>query len=241
MKLLIDEEGRKILVKENKEIHTHQGVVKKQKLLHGKVVKTNIGKKFLVIEPSFVDLFERIKRGPQIITLKDAGIISAYTGVSSGWKIAEAGSGSGALTCYLANLVKPKGKVYSYEKRKDFLKIAKENVEKFGLSKFVVFKNKDISNISEKNLDMVVLDLPNPWEYIKQIEKALKIGGFLVIYVPTINQIIKAVDALENSSFKVFKVCEVIERDWKVGKATRPLNVILGHTAFLLFSRKLPL
>ena len=189
------------MVKENKELHTHQGVVKKQKLLHGKVVKTNIGKKFLVIEPSFVDLFERIKRGPQIITLKDAGIISAYTGVSSGWKIAEAGSGSGALTCYLANLVKPKGKVYSYEKRKDFLKIAKENVEKFGLSKFVVFKNKDISNISEKNLDMVVLDLPNPWEYIKQIEKALKIGGFLVIYVLILNQIIHTVVSPEISAF----------------------------------------
>ena len=52
-------------------------------------------------------MFENIERGPQIITLKDAGIISAFTGISSGFRVVEAGSGSGALTSYLANLVKP--------------------------------------------------------------------------------------------------------------------------------------
>ncbi len=239
MKMLIDEQGRKLFVEQGKDIHTHKGVIKKQKLKDGKIVKTNTGKRFLVLEPNFVDLFEKIRRGPQIITLKDAGIISAHTGICSGWKIAEAGSGSGALTCYLANLVKPNGKIYSYEKRKDFLKIAKNNVEKFGLSKFVKFKNKSISEISEKNLDLVVLDLPNPWNFFKKIEKAVKKGGFLVVYVPTINQIINSCKSLENTLFKVFKVCEVIEREWKVGTATRPQNNQLGHTGFLIFSRKL--
>ena len=55
------------------------------------------------------DVLRKLTRGPQIITLKDAGIISAYTGISSGDLVVDAGSGSGFLAIYLGNLVKPDG------------------------------------------------------------------------------------------------------------------------------------
>jgi tRNA (adenine57-N1/adenine58-N1)-methyltransferase len=244
MRIIVDEQGHKYWVAEdsNKEIHTQFGVIQKEDVLAakpGSAIKTHKGVKFTVLEPTFVDYFEDLKRGPAIVLLKDAGIISAYTGIGPGSKVVEAGSGTGALTCYLANLVRP-AKLYSYERRIEFMELAKENVADFGLSEFVVFKNKDISKgIAEKDVDVIVLDLPEPWTVVKHAEKALKAGGFLVSYIPTINQVQRLHEELAKSKLKVIKTSSVEEKEWKVGAATRPLSMQLCHTAFLVFSRKI--
>ena len=65
---------------------------------------------------SFIDQLKKCKRGPQVILPKDAGSIAAITGVSSGWKCLDAGGGSGFLSLFLGNLVRPGGKVSAYEK-----------------------------------------------------------------------------------------------------------------------------
>jgi len=246
MKILIDKNNRKLFIYPDRVkdvIHTHLGIIKKEQLLkakNGSIIKTHLKHEFKVLEPGFTDLFENIKRIPQIIILKDAGTISAYTGIASGSKVVEAGSGSGGLTTYLANLVKPDGKIYSYEKRKDFAALAKENVDNFGLNKYVEIKNKDISKgISEKEVDVVVLDLPEPWRVIKHAEKALKPGGYFVSYVPTVNQLMNIYKALSKSKLTVIKTIETIEREWKIGDATRPLSQKIGHTAFITFARKI--
>ena len=88
----------------------------------------------------FRDQMRHLKRGPQIITPKDAGIISAYIGLSPGYKVVEAGTGSGAFTSYLANLVRPRGKVYGYEKEERFFKLTHENLKKMKLDKRTIEK-----------------------------------------------------------------------------------------------------
>jgi len=244
MRVIVDEQGHKYWVAEdsNKEIHTQFGVIQKEDVLaakSGSTIKTHKGVKFTVLEPTFVDYFSDLRRGPAIVLLKDAGIISAYTGIGPGSKVVEAGSGTGALTCYLANLVRP-AKLVSYERRIEFMELAKENVADFGLSEFVVFKNKDISKgIAEKDVDVIVLDLPEPWTVVKHAEKALKAGGFLVSYIPTINQVQRLHEELAKSKLKAIKTSSIEEKEWKVGEATRPLSMQLCHTAFLVFSRKI--
>jgi tRNA (adenine57-N1/adenine58-N1)-methyltransferase len=245
MRMLIDEKGIKIFVQKNSnqdEIHSHLGVIKRKdvfKAKSGSYIKSHKGSKFLVVDPTIVDYFDNMKRGPAIVLLKDAGIISAHTGISPGSVVIEAGSGSGALTCYLANLVRPLGHVYSYEKEKKFMDIAKENVETFELGDYVTFKNKDAKNISEKEVDAVILDLAEPWHIVKKAEKALKVGGFFVSYLPTVNQLMMLNDALEQTKLRITKVVDVNMQEWKLGKATRPLSMQLAHTAFILFARKL--
>jgi len=240
--VLVDNEGSKYLVEKGKrEFSTTFGQVNLRDLKEGKPIKTHIGHEFQVYEARFVDLFQRARRGPQVILPKDAGAILANTGIGPGCKVLDAGAGSGWMTLVLANAVGPKGKVFSYERNSDFAKLAKSNFEYFEM-KNITLKDADIYNgISEKNLDLINLDLPEPWQVIEHAENALKVGGFLSVYLPNTTQIQQFCDKLsKNKNFKIVKVCEEIERDWKVeDKVLRPEHHMLGHTAFLIFARRI--
>ena len=231
-KVLIDPEGEKIYWR-NGDLHTRFGVIKEKEIKNG-VVKSHIGKEFLVYDAYFVDRVERIKRGPAVMLNKDVGLIIANTGINAKSKILEAGTGSGRLTAFLANI---SGNITSYEHKKEIFELAKRNLDDLKLK--VKLKNKDIyEGVDEKNLDAIILDLAEPWKVLKHAEKALKCGGFLVAYLPNITQVIQLVRSL-NSPFILDKVEEVIEREWYVDDRLRPVNTILGHTAFLVFVRKI--
>ena len=150
----------------------------------------------------------------------------------------DAGSGSGALACFLSMLAK---KVITIDIDKKSVDVTVENVEGLGL-KNVVVKQGDIYNaksIDEKNIDVFVLDVPEPWKAVKTAKKVLKIGGFLVIYLPNISQVQEFVKALPKE-FLQEKTIEVIEREWAVDKKrTRPKTKDHAHTGFLTFVRRL--
>ncbi len=247
MKLLLNENGKRILIDESglkDDVNTNDGVIKKEDIKEAKeggMVKTHKGVKYFVIKPGFLDFYKSMKRGPQIITLKDASAIGVYTGISPGMRVLDAGLGSGAMTAYAANLVRPSGMVYSYELREDFIDIGKRNLEKMGLLDYVTIKNKDVyKTIDEKDLDVIVLDVPSPERALKNAKKALKVGGYLAVYVPTITQVSLFCDNLEESGISLIKVIDLIEYPWKVkGKAVRPENMILGHTGFIIITRKM--
>ncbi|MBI4017453.1 MAG: methyltransferase domain-containing protein [Candidatus Aenigmarchaeota archaeon] len=188
-----------------------------------------------------VDTFHKMRRGPQILTQKDIGLILGMTGCGSGWRVVEAGSGSGALSMFLANAVQPKGMLYSYDWRTEHLEIAKENIKRAGLTKFVEFAHADIAaGIKQKSVEMVVLDLAEPWLVVPHAEEALKPGGFFVAYVPTYEQMKEIVTTLRNYKFKEPKAYDHAIREYQVEEnATRPVNVGLVHTGFLIFARKL--
>ncbi len=186
------------------------------------------------------DLFRKLTRGPQIITLKDAALISAFTGLSPGDKVVDAGAGSGFLAIYMGNIVRPEGKVTTYEKREDFAKLSARNVKKAGLEKHVEVKCKDIfDGIDEKDVDVVTLDMPEPWHAVKNAWKVLKKDGYLVGYVPTIEQVKKFVSACEKEGLKHEKTVECHVREMLVRETgTRPETKGLLHTAYMSFLRK---
>ncbi|MFC1801059.1 tRNA (adenine-N1)-methyltransferase [Nanoarchaeota archaeon] len=239
-KILLTKTGKKFFVKDlNQDFHTQFGFIKKSDLKKKNIlVKTNKGAEFYILEPSFTDKFKKIKRGPQIITLKDIGTIIAETGINKESTVLDAGGGSGSLSCFLAHLCK---KVYSYEIRKDFVKIIKENKERLELKNLTI-KNKDITTgITEKNLDLITLDLPEPWHVIKHAEKSLKPGAFLIAYLPTITQVTEFVERIkESKKFFYIKTLENIQREWVINnKVVRPDFQMLGHTGFLIITRKI--
>lgn len=238
-KLLLDGERVFYVKDDSKDYHCQFGFVKKEDLKKkdGSEVATNSGKKLVLLSPSFLDKYARIKRMPQIIPLKDIGAIVALTGIGSNSKIVEAGTGSGATACFLGNIAK---QVTSYEIRPDFIKVAEENVANLGL-KNVTLKNQDVcKGIDEKNVDVVLFDLPNPWDAVDAAAKALKSGGFIVSYSPTIPQVIDFTEKLRQSGFAQIRTIEIIERDWETeGRKTRPLSQQIGHSGFLTFARKI--
>jgi tRNA (adenine57-N1/adenine58-N1)-methyltransferase len=186
------------------------------------------------------DILPKLARGPQIITLKDAALISAFTGMSAGDLVVDAGSGSGFLAIYMGNLVRPDGKVVSYERRPDFASLAKRNVHKAGLEKYVAIKGKDIfAGIDERGVDVITLDLPEPWNAVAHSKKALKDGGFLVSYVPTVEQVRHFVVRCEKSGLKHVKTVECTVREMVLKeRGTRPQIKGIMHTGYITFVRK---
>lgn len=224
----------------SKEFVTEDGKIDKKSLKKkdGSIIKTNNDKEFVLFSSSFIDDYKKIRRKAQIITIKDIGIIITETGVNNKSRVLDAGTGSGALACYLAHFCK---EVTSYDIRDDSIEIAKKN-KKFLNLKNLKIKKKDVfKGIDEKELDLIVLDMPNPWNAIKSCENSLRIGGYLVIYVPTILQISDFVNEIKKyNSFVYLKTIELIERRWKIdGRIARPTSEAIGHTGFLCFVRKI--
>ena len=239
-KVLMNKLGKRFLVKDTtKDMHTQFGYFKKEdlKAKSGRI-KTNTGKEFAIFDAYFIDLHKKIKRDAQIIPLKDIGLIVSETGVNKKSKVVDAGSGSGALACFLANIAK---EVTTYEIREDFIEIVKNNIKFLNL-KNVKIKNKNVyDGIDEKNVDLVTLDLPEPWKALESAEKALKPGGFLVSYSPTIPQVMDFVNEVrKNDNFAYLKTSEIIEREWEVEeRKVRPRSQAIGHSGFLSFARKI--
>lgn len=204
--------------------------------------KLTIGNKdFWIFKPSLMDKLKGLKRRAQIILPKDSAQIIMNCSIESGHKVLEAGIGSGSLTIALANTVAPDGKVISYEIREDFIEHALQNLKTMKMDKFVLIKNKDVTKgIDEKNLDAIVLDIPNPWDAVSHAWKALKVGGYLCCYSPLISQVEKTVHEIRKHGFIEVKTFENIQREMVVSKhGTRPSFNMLGHTGYLTFARKI--
>jgi len=240
-KILMTKQGKKFYVRDvNNDFHTQYGFVKAKDLKkkEGSKLKTNTKKELTIFTPSFVDIYKKIKRDAQIIPLKDIGLIIAETGINKNSKIVDAGSGSGALACFLAHLCK---EMITYEIREDFINIVKKNIELLNLKNLKI-KNRDIyDGISEKDVDLIVLDLPEPWKAIENAKKALKIGGFLVSYSPSIPQTMDFVNTInKNKNFVHIKTSEVIEREWEVEeRKVRPKSKGIGHSGLISFCRRI--
>ena len=238
-KILITKQGRKFYARDE-DLHTQYGFVKKEELKKSKsgdILKTNTGKELFVFEPYFIDLYKKIKRDAQIIPLKDIGFIIAETGINKESKVLDAGSGSGALACFLASIAK---EVVTYEIREDFIEIVKYNIESLKL-KNIEIKNKNIyEEIDDKNVDVIILDLPEPWNAIKNCAKALKPGAFLVSYSPSVPQIADFANAIKKDEHFIYlKTVEITEREWEVEeRKVRPKSKGLGHSGFISFARK---
>jgi tRNA (adenine57-N1/adenine58-N1)-methyltransferase len=243
--LLVDEKGRKVLVRVRDKVEKIKklGVFNPGSLIrkeYGSIVEIN-RKKFFIVKPNIVDKIETIRRRAQIILPKDSALIALYCDIKNGSIVIEGGIGSGALTIVLANLVQPNGKVISYEKREEFATFALENLKIAGLEKFVEIKIKDITmGIDERNVDSVILDIPNPWDAAKSAYEALKASGTFCSYSPLINQVENTVKELRRYNFIDVKTFENLQREMVVGeRGTRPSFEMLAHTGYLTFARKL--
>lgn len=183
----------------------------------------------------FLDQYKQIRRGAQIIVPKDIGYIITATGINKNSTVLDAGSGSGALACYLAAIAK---KVITYEIREDFVNIVKENKKKLGLKNITVKQGDVFEKINEKNIDVIILDLKDSYKAIDNVKKALKQNGFLVVYNPQITQAQEFVNRIDDN-FRYIKTIELIERPWKIeDKIVRPDFKGLGFTGFLSFFKK---
>jgi tRNA (adenine57-N1/adenine58-N1)-methyltransferase catalytic subunit len=246
---LTDQKGKiySITLTPGKEWHTHKGWLVHNDLIglaEGSVVSTSAGLKFTAFIPLLTDYVLSMPRGATIVYPKDAAMIIGFADIFPGARVLEAGVGSGALTLSLLRAVGSRGHVHSVERREDFADNAKSNIENYfgGLPSNWSL---EIGSVQEKELpddfDRVILDMLAPWECIDMSARVLRPGGVFMAYVATTTQLSETAQALKDDGrFTEPESFESMVRGWHhEGLAVRPQQRMIGHTGFLIFSRRM--
>ena len=244
--LLFDSKGRKYLLTltTGGEFHTHAGPIAHDQLIgqsEGTVVRSSRGARYTGVRPTLAEVVLKMPRGAQVIYPKDLGPILMLADVFPGARILEAGVGSGALSM---TLLRAGAHVVGYEVREDFANRARANVVAFlgeaVLDRYQIESRDAYDGLDETGLDRVVLDLPEPWRLVKEAETALRPGGILLCYLPTITQVAQLREAIDHSAFGMAETVEVLQRSWHVdGQSVRPDHRMVAHTGFLTAARLL--
>jgi len=245
--LLIDNKRRRHLItlEAGGEFHSHTGVLRHDDLLgnpEGITVRTTKGGRLVAVRPTLAEYVLEMPRGAQVIYPTDLGPILMLADIFPGARILESGVGSGALTMALLRSIGPTGQVIGYELRPDFADRAQRNIAgMLGDAVPLTVEVRDVyDGIDEEELDRVVLDLPEPWQVVKHAATALRPGGILLAYLPTIGQVARLREELEGSAFGMAESLEVLQRTWHVdGQSVRPDHRMVAHTGFLTTARLL--
>lgn len=243
MKMILDERGKKYLLKEEEEFQSDLGIISKEDIVNAEIgdeLKSHLDHSFKIIKPTVNDFIDIMERRCSILIQKDIGSVLAHTGLGAGDRVVDAGTGAGAIALNFGNVVGDEGNVYSYEIRKDFAEIASRNIEEFGITNIEV-KNQDIKEgIDEENIDLVFLDLPKPFELFEEVYDSLNLGGWLAVYAPYIDQAETSYRIAKKLGFYNLEIIETLQRGLEVRpQGIRPQTRMVGHSGYLLFARKL--
>lgn len=244
--LLLDSKHRRYLVtlKEGGEFHSHAGFVAHGDIVgqpEGVHVRSTKGAAYTVLRPTLEDFVVEMPRGAQVIYPKDLAPICMLADIGPGVRVLESGVGSGALSM---TMLRYGADIVGYELREDFLNRAVSNVRSFlgddALSRYRVELRDCYEGVDERQLDRVVLDLPEPWRVVPHLSAALRPGGILVAYTPSIVQAAQVREAVAGPGWIGQRTLEVLHRTWHVeGLAVRPDHRMVAHTGFLTVARHL--
>jgi tRNA (adenine57-N1/adenine58-N1)-methyltransferase len=247
--LLVDKVGRRhrVRLRAGERHSIHSGFVPHDDLIgrpEGVVVSTQMGARLLALRPTFAEQVTGRRRQAQPIYPKDLGAILVTADVHPGAQVIEAGTGTGALTLAALRAVGPQGAVVSYESREEFLEAARRGiVESLGaLPANLTLKLGDVyQGVDERDMDRVLLDLPEPWQAAPAAKSALRPGGIVFAHCPNVSQVQRFFDCLrELRGFGMLEAFEVLQRGWTVrGRSMRPSHRMVAHTGFLCFARRL--
>jgi len=240
--LFLDRKNRKYMVTlvGDQVFHSHLGRLSHDQVIDHSVggwYRTDRGHTLLAVRPTLADFVLEMPRGPTIIYPKDLGLIVSLCDIYPGATVVEAGLGSGSLTAALLRAVGPAGQVISYEINEAVVSKAQRNIQQILL---------DTSNLSvkigdiylemdERDVDRVVLDVPEPWQAVPGIGDALVMGGIMLSFLPTILQVHQLVMALQKDTrFQRVETTETLLRTWHVAeRSVRPAHRMVGHSGFL--------
>lgn len=242
--LLVSPKGKKRVVKiQGDRIHTHKGYIQVGDIVGnqpGIVVRTHTGEEVLALKPLVVDYIPKLARRTQVMYPKDLGYMVLSLGISPGFKVLDAGTGSGAAAMIMASLVKPTGRVFSYDVNEESITVARRNLERAGLLEYVELVHGDVkTTVFKEFFDAALMDLPDPWEALGNVSGFLKPSARVCLVLPTMNQLEKAYSAMADSSIVHLETVEIFLRRIRPyqGKV-RPESLMTGHTAYLMLGVK---
>jgi tRNA (adenine57-N1/adenine58-N1)-methyltransferase len=245
--MLVDTKRRHYLVtlQAGGEFHSHKGIIRHDDLIgaaEGTVWTSTRGERYTALRPTLEDFVLLMPRGAQVIYPKDLGAILMLADIAPGQRVFESGVGSGALSTALLRMG---ATVTGYEIRTEFADRARANVGAFlgagPLERYAVELRDAYEGVDGGPYDRFVLDLPEPWHLVAPAEKgALRPGGVLCAYTPSIVQASQTREALAGGKWAEARTLEVLHRTWHVeGVAVRPDHRMVAHTGFVTTARLL--
>lgn len=242
--LLLDTKQRRYLITlaEAAEFHSHAGFIPHGEIIgkpEGIVALSTKGAKYTCLRPTLEDFVLEMPRGAQVIYPKDLAPICMLADIGPGVRVLESGVGSGALSM---TMLRWGAEIVGYEIREDFLARAQANVRSFlgedVLDRYHLHLRDCYEGIDETELDRIVLDLPEPWRVVPHAPSALRRGGILVAYTPSITQAAQVRESMANKMWNGTRTLEVLHRGWYIeGQAVRPDHRMVAHTGFLTVGR----
>ncbi len=242
MALLQDRKARRYLttLAEGQVFHCHLGRLAHDGLIGQSVggwYRTDRGHTLLAVRPTLGEFVRQMPRGPQVIYSKDLGNIVAFADIFPGATVVESGLGSGALTAALLRAVGERGRVITYEIEEAVVPRAMGNIQRVipSPSNLTVTIGDVYQGIAERQVDRVVLDVPEPWQAAPGAAEALVMGGIMISFVPTVLQVHQLVGALEaDGRFQMIETVETLLRPWHVTeRSVRPAHRMVAHSGFL--------
>jgi len=230
-------------VEKGREFHTHKGFIKTDEIIGlplGSEVKSSLGERFWLLKPTTHDFIMHSARRTQIMYPKDIGLILLKLSLTSGLKVLEVGTGSGAMTVAAATAIKPDGRVHTYEVRNEFADMAERNLRRASVVDYVTLHRADAgAGIEGGGFDAAIIDVGDPWPLIPLVHDALLGGAPLVSFSPTVNQVEKTTETLGRVGFVNVHTLECFIREIRAytGK-TRPATMMVGHTGYMTFAQK---
>lgn len=244
--LLVEERGGYRIVARvgSGRIQTIRGFIDMDRLVeapHGSEITTSLGVKFRALPATIFDVIEnRFELRAQAIYPKDAVYIVKALGLGPGFRVAEAGTGSGFLTAVLAWYVRPWGVVYSFDNRLEHMRVAVRNLERVDLVSYVDLQVRDVvrTGFGSIRVDAVVLDMGDPWSALDHVSGVLRPGGAVAIFSTTVEHMAKSVDALKKRGYINISIEEVLVRRWKSAPGElRPETFEVIHTGWIISAR----
>ncbi|ACV49289.1 MULTISPECIES: tRNA (adenine-N1)-methyltransferase [Halomicrobium] len=239
--LLIHEgEDREYLLAAGETLETDLGVLEvPDDPEPGQIVETHLDEPFTVRELRGPDLFNHLERTGAPMMPRDIGIVVGKTGLQSGDRVLDAGTGTGVLAAYLARMGVT---VTTYERDPEFADVARENMAMAGVEDRVDVRSGDVTEavdaLAETDFDVVTLDTGDAAAVVERAPELLVPGGFLAVYSPFVEQAREAIQTARDAGLRDAETLETIQRALDVSdRGTRPSTRGVGHTGYLTFAR----
>jgi tRNA (adenine57-N1/adenine58-N1)-methyltransferase len=245
--LLIDQKGREYLLRleQGGRFHSHYGFVEHDDMIgrqEGTSILTSRGHNLWVFRPTLAQIIMNMPRQAQVIYPKDIGTILMWADVYPGSTVVEIGTGYGALTMALIRAVGPSGSIISYEIREDFFRAAQRTVSRYlgDCPQWTIRLQDAVEGIVEREVDRILIDVPEPWKIIPRAKQALRPGGIVLCFMANAIQVKSLNDGFQEvGGFVMPETIEILLRPWHVkGISVRPVHRMTAHTGFMTTARR---
>ena len=239
--MLLVREDREYLVEPGETLETDLGIIEvPDDPAAGDVVESHLGETFRVQELRGPDLFDHFERTGAPMMPRDIGLVLGHTGVESGDRVLDAGTGTGVLSAYLGRIG---AEVTTYERDPDFAEVARENMRMADVDEQVDVRTGDLTDhledLAGERFDVLTLDTEDAATVVERAPTLLVRGGFLAVYSPFVESSREVVAAAREVGLTEVETLETIQREMDFDdRGSRPSTAGVGHTGYLTFARR---